>query len=128
MTYGTTSAFLEYFGLRSLDDLPAAISRTAVDYHIFEGGVMLRPDALESRREESALIEGWRDQRKTGKQCAHRAGKLPRMELTALRRDGSTFPVEITMSTTNVGGHVAFHAFLQDITDRKAQTRRSSER
>jgi segregation and condensation protein B len=24
MTYGTTSAFLEYFGLRSLDDLPAA--------------------------------------------------------------------------------------------------------
>lgn len=24
MTYGTTSVFLEYFGLRSLDDLPAA--------------------------------------------------------------------------------------------------------
>src|ERR1019366_6617150 len=24
MTYGTTSLFLEYFGLRSLDDLPAA--------------------------------------------------------------------------------------------------------
>src|SRR5204862_264538 len=24
MTYGTTSAFLEYFGLRGLDDLPAA--------------------------------------------------------------------------------------------------------
>jgi len=24
MTYGTTSMFLEYFGLRSLDDLPAA--------------------------------------------------------------------------------------------------------
>jgi len=24
MTYGTTSAFLEYFGLRALDDLPAA--------------------------------------------------------------------------------------------------------
>jgi hypothetical protein len=24
MTYGTTALFLEYFGLRSLDDLPAA--------------------------------------------------------------------------------------------------------
>jgi len=24
MTYGTTSTFLEYFGLRSLEDLPAA--------------------------------------------------------------------------------------------------------
>jgi hypothetical protein len=40
MTYGTTPAFLEYFGLRSLEDLPAAdeLRRIAV----------VKPAALET--------------------------------------------------------------------------------
>jgi segregation and condensation protein B len=38
MTYGTTSAFLEYFGLRSLDDLPAA--------HELRRIVVQKPEAL----------------------------------------------------------------------------------
>ena len=38
MTYGTTSAFLEYFGLRSLDDLPAADELRRI--------VVQKPDAL----------------------------------------------------------------------------------
>jgi segregation and condensation protein B len=38
MTYGTTSAFLEYFGLRSLEDLPAADELRKI--------VVQKPDAL----------------------------------------------------------------------------------
>ena len=38
MTYGTTSAFLEYFGLRGLDDLPAADELRRI--------VVLKPEAL----------------------------------------------------------------------------------
>jgi segregation and condensation protein B len=38
MTYGTTSGFLEYFGLRSLDDLPAADELRRI--------VVQKPDAL----------------------------------------------------------------------------------
>jgi hypothetical protein len=38
MTYGTTAVFLEYFGLRSLDDLPAADELRRV--------VVQKPEAL----------------------------------------------------------------------------------
>jgi len=38
MTYGTTSLFLEYFGLRSLDDLPAADELRKI--------VVMKPESL----------------------------------------------------------------------------------
>lgn len=40
MTYGTTALFLEYFGLRSLDDLPAADELRRIPVH--------KPEALET--------------------------------------------------------------------------------
>lgn len=42
-----------------------------------------------------------------------------RLELTALRRDGSEFPVELAITAINAGKATTFSAFLRDITERK---------
>ena len=42
-----------------------------------------------------------------------------RLYLTALRRDGTTFPVEISVNVAFVGGQPIFHAFLRDITQQR---------
>jgi PAS domain S-box-containing protein len=41
-----------------------------------------------------------------------------RIEIAALRADGSEFPVEMTISAHQDGGRWFFHAFIQDIADR----------
>jgi diguanylate cyclase (GGDEF)-like protein/PAS domain S-box-containing protein len=41
-----------------------------------------------------------------------------RIELTALRRDGTEFPVELSISALRTANGVRFNAFLQDISDR----------
>jgi PAS domain S-box-containing protein len=43
-----------------------------------------------------------------------------RIELTAMRADGSEFPVELTVTRVRIAGPPAFTAYLRDITDRKA--------
>jgi PAS domain S-box-containing protein len=40
-----------------------------------------------------------------------------RLHLTALRRDGSTFPVELSVNVARVAGEPIFHAFLRDISE-----------
>jgi two-component system cell cycle sensor histidine kinase/response regulator CckA len=42
-----------------------------------------------------------------------------RVELSALRRDGSEFPVELTVTAFREGGAYIFNAFVADITERK---------
>jgi PAS domain S-box-containing protein len=42
-----------------------------------------------------------------------------RVELTALRRDGEEFPVEMTISAVREGEAWSFHAFVQDISERR---------
>jgi len=42
-----------------------------------------------------------------------------RLEMTAVRKDGSELPVEITIVATEAGGPRLLTAFLRDITDRK---------
>jgi PAS domain S-box-containing protein len=42
-----------------------------------------------------------------------------RIELTALRRDGSEFPIELAITAISTGKAVSFSAFLRDITERK---------
>ena len=42
-----------------------------------------------------------------------------RMELTALRRDGSEFPVELSVTPIRIGNEWSFSAFLRDLTERK---------
>lgn len=47
-----------------------------------------------------------------------------RLELTALRRDGQEFPVELSVTQVQFGGTTIFNAFVCDITDRKEAERR----
>ncbi|MFZ2300740.1 MAG: EAL domain-containing protein [Gallionella sp.] len=42
-----------------------------------------------------------------------------RIEITALRRDGTEFPVELTVTPIREGGHMIFTAYLRDISKRK---------
>ena len=42
-----------------------------------------------------------------------------RVELTATRKDGSEFPVELSMTSVQVDGHPQFCAFMRDLTERK---------
>ncbi|HKS37855.1 MAG TPA: PAS domain S-box protein [Verrucomicrobiae bacterium] len=42
-----------------------------------------------------------------------------RIEITALRRDGREFPVELAITPIRVAGHHIFSAFVRDITQRK---------
>jgi len=48
-------------------------------------------------------------------------GQLPgsRIEGRAVRRDGSAFPVEMTVSTIKVGGRKTINGFVHDISERK---------
>jgi diguanylate cyclase (GGDEF)-like protein/PAS domain S-box-containing protein len=43
-----------------------------------------------------------------------------RIELSAIDREGREFPVELSIAPVELGGATTFHAFLHDITDRKA--------
>jgi PAS domain S-box-containing protein len=66
--------------------------------------------------------------------AAHEAGfarfmksRTPRLvgsqlELTALRRNGDVFPIELALSATNIGEDWQFTALIQDISERRAQT------
>jgi PAS domain S-box-containing protein len=47
-----------------------------------------------------------------------------RVEVSALRRDGTTFPAELAVTPMRVGGAYAFTAFIRDISDRKWAERR----
>ena len=46
-----------------------------------------------------------------------------RIEMAALRGDGSEFPVEITISALRDGERWSFHAFIRDISERKENER-----
>ena len=51
-----------------------------------------------------------------------------RIELSALRRDGSEFPIELTITVLREGDSYLFNAFVADITERKrAQQRLSAQ-
>jgi PAS domain S-box-containing protein len=51
-----------------------------------------------------------------------------RIEVSALRRDGSEFPVELTVTALMAGGARCFSAFVRDISDRKRAERQFAER
>lgn len=50
-----------------------------------------------------------------------------RIEISALRRDGSQFPVELSIAPFQHGGKTTFSAFIRDITDRKNAERQQTE-
>ena len=72
---------------------------------------------------ELIVPERYRDAHKRGLDRFLRTGKGPmlnsRVELLALHRDGSEFPVEVSITAVRVRGGFSFHAFIHDIADRK---------
>ncbi|SAK44618.1 hybrid sensor histidine kinase/response regulator [Caballeronia ptereochthonis] len=95
--------------------------------------------------EAAALLFGWKQQEVAGKELAafivpdrfrdaHRAGLTrylatgearminQRVELPALRRDGSEFAAELTISEVWYEGQRQFACFVHDITDRRRAT------
>ena len=69
------------------------------------------------------IPERYREAHSRGVERFLRTGKGPmlnsRVELLALHRDGSEFPVEVSITAVRVRGGFSFHAFIHDIADRK---------
>ena len=80
---------------------------------------------------EVAIPERYRAAHRSGLQRFHESGKGPildrRIEIEGLRRDGTEFPVELTVTAIKSGGSYCFSAFLRDITERKRNEERLRE-
>jgi len=71
------------------------------------------------RLAELIIPPQYRQQHLKGMQTYIATGSGPalskRMEVTALRKDGSEFPVELTITPVSIGGKPAFTSFIRDI-------------
>ncbi len=80
-------------------------------------------EVIGRRLAELIIPPQYRDAHQNGLQKFLENGEGPvlnkRIELTALRRDGTEFPVELTIAPIRWGERYIFTAFLQDITERK---------
>jgi PAS domain S-box-containing protein len=75
----------------------------------------LAADTIVPERHRAAHVRGLEHYRATGE--GPLLGRL--IEIEALRKDGSEFPVELTISPMRVDSTVVFNAFLRDVTERK---------
>ncbi len=79
--------------------------------------------AIGRRLADLIVPERYRNAHQRGLERFLRTGKGPmlnsRVELLALHRDGSEFPVELSITAVRVRGGFSFHAFIHDISDRK---------
>lgn len=82
-----------------------------------------REEAARRPITELIIPERFRAAHKSGLQRFLETGVGPvldqRIEMAALRADGSEFPIEITISALKDDGRWIFHAFIQDISERK---------
>ncbi len=82
-----------------------------------------RGEALGRGLAETIIPPQHRDAHKRGLQRFLTTGEGPvlnkRIEITALRRDGTEFPVELSIRPLKVGDSYTFNAFIADITERK---------
>ncbi|MBI2839212.1 MAG: PAS domain S-box protein [Acidobacteria bacterium] len=82
-----------------------------------------RAEALGLSLADTIIPRSLRDAHRDGVKRLVEAGEErilnKRIELSGLRRDGREFPVELTVAVVGSGATRLYHAFLQDITDRK---------
>jgi PAS domain S-box-containing protein len=80
-------------------------------------------EILHRRLSETIIPPAYRDAHEHGLARFRAAGEGPalnrRIELSALRRDGTLFPVELAITPVRLKGATVFSAFLRDITERK---------
>jgi len=83
-----------------------------------------RADALGREMAELIIPSRDRDRHRAGMKRYLASGQHEvlgrRLEMTALRADGSEFPVELVINATHLDGRSIFTGFLRDITERKA--------
>jgi PAS domain S-box-containing protein len=81
-----------------------------------------RAEALGRQMSATIIPERYREHHDRGLQKFLATGVGPvlnkRIEITALRRDGSEFPVELAISPAKVGEEWTFSAFIRDLTAR----------
>jgi len=82
-----------------------------------------RAEALGRYLHETIIPPGYRERHVAGMKHLHATGVGPvlnkRIELTAIRRSGEEFPVELAIWPLPEGNKTTFHAFIRDITGRK---------
>lgn len=82
-----------------------------------------RAEALGSRMSEIIIPLRYREPHEKGLARFLETGAGPvlnrRIEITAMRRDGMEFPVELAISPARVGAEWTFSAFLRDLTERE---------
>src|SRR5260221_4790826 len=82
-----------------------------------------RTEVLGEKLAEITIPPRYRDAHQRGMKHFLATGEGPVLnriiELSALRRDGHEFPVELSISPMKAGGTVAFCGFITDITERK---------
>ena len=80
-------------------------------------------EAIGRRLDEMIIPVTMREAHRAGLRHYLATGKLNvlnrRIELTAVRRDGTPLPVEVRVSPLSIDGKTIFSAFLHDITERK---------
>ena len=91
-----------------------------------------REEALGRTLSETIIPAQYREPHRAGVQRYLKTGEPhilnQRIEITALRRDGREFPVELTVATGRSAGEVVFSAFIRDISDwRRAEARLAAE-
>jgi PAS domain S-box-containing protein len=93
-----------------------------------------REEALGRRLSETIIPEHDRDAHEKGLRHFLETGQGAvlnrRIEMTALRKNGTRFPVELTVTALRASESWSFHAFVRDITGRKnaEEALRASER
>jgi PAS domain S-box-containing protein len=82
-----------------------------------------RSEALGRRMSETIIPLQYRASHERGLQYFFRTGEGPvlnkRIEITALRRDGGEFPVELTITPLKSGDSWTFSSFVRDISERR---------
>ena len=134
---GGAGAWIVERRVRASEGRLAAIVRAALDGHI----TMDDRGTIETWNAQAETIFGWPAQEVIGRHVAdvvvppaHReahwrglqrfleSGEGPilnrRLELLALKRDGTEVPVELTVAPIRVGGSWIFSAFIRDVSER----------
>ncbi|MDH3527079.1 MAG: PAS domain S-box protein [Gammaproteobacteria bacterium] len=82
-----------------------------------------RTEVIGQRLSEKIIPPELREAHEQGLQRLQQTGESRvlnrRIELTAMRADGSTFPVEFALSATTVNNKLIFIAYIRDITERR---------
>ncbi len=88
---------------------------------------LTREEAVGRTLVETVIPERYREAHREGMLRLRETGEGTvlnrRLELSALRAGGEEFPIELTISALDEGGRLSFHAFILDISERRAGER-----